>query len=615
MANLAGSPAAHWSPDRMSAKSRGAERYILAARLLSLGLAAMTMGGTAGATNCFSVVDESQWSLIINHNPYQAAISLTVAGGGPEVLTCLRRQPEAVYRILLLGDAGSQQFLHPTLHVWVGSTSRLLATPPPFFPYLIYGGRYRLAFALCGTAGHTSSSAGSCNSSEEDDSLVYSDYVNLQPEVRPHCSPAGFEGNASLIETDTPTVGGMKVIFRFAFSPCSPVQPYDEVNVTLYSSARREECGTVGAAPVMEDRLQLEKSTNGQDAIVAYQTPELEGNHFYCLSASLSHISCKLSTVVEPPNHCWLRSDPVWVVAVPPIGLIIPVCQTHLACAWLYIAVTGTLLFLVSLLLALVCVRGCDRRREAKARAADEVDFSGDVVELGPVGEPRARSWAHLHADWEAREDKARAKILLLYSPDTKLFKELQAALKSFLQLACHSDVYDLFDDALFDTIAVDPSEWLEKFVNDRDVKIIVISSIGAYRRQMALQGQMPLNLPENTLLDGLFTSGLRFVSTYPGLATGSGRVATARYEMLHLTEEGHRLLPPVGGNREFLIPTQLHELFCWLHQLQPLDLMGKPWDHYHLELQLLQDALRLARRDRTLVSGTSGMANGLTLI
>ena len=92
-----------------------------------------------------------------------------------------------------------------------------------------------------------------------------------------------------------------------------------------------------------------------------------------------------------------------------------------------------------------------------------------------------ARSWAQLHAEWEARadQDKTRARILLLYSPDTKLFKELQAALKSFLQLACHSDVYDLFDDALFDTIALDPSDWLEKFLNDRNVKIIVISSIG----------------------------------------------------------------------------------------------------------------------------------------
>ena len=63
------------------------------------------------------------------------------------------------------------------------------------------------------------------------------------------------------------------------------------------------------------------------------------------------------------------------------------------------------------------------------------------------------------------------------------------------------------------------------------------------------------------------------------------------RYEMLHLTEEGHRLGPPIGGgaNNEFLIPTELHELFCWVHQLQPLDLMGKPWANYHLEHQLLQ--------------------------
>jgi hypothetical protein len=105
------------------------------------------------------------------------------------------------------------------------------------------------------------------------------------------------------------------------------------------------------------------------------------------------------------------------------------------------------------------------------------VDFSGEVIELEPVSE--RLSWSQLHAQWERRQDKARARILLLYSPDTKLFKELQAALKSFLQLACHSEVYDLFDDALFDSIALDPSEWLEKLVSDGGVKIIIISSIG----------------------------------------------------------------------------------------------------------------------------------------
>ena len=76
-------------------------------------------------------------------------------------------------------------------------------------------------------------------------------------------------------------------------------------------------------------------------------------------------------------------------------------------------------------------------------------------------------------------------------------------------------------------------------------------------------------------------------------LTNALGKQATARYEMLHLTEEDHKLGPPVGchNTREFLILTQLHELFCWVHQLKPLDLMGKPWSNYHLEMQLFWDA------------------------
>ena len=79
----------------------------------------------------------------------------------------------------------------------------------------------------------------------------------------------------------------------------------------------------------------------------------MQGDQLYCLSASVSHISCQLAAV-EPPNHCWLRSDPVWVAAIPPIGRIISVCRSHLACAWLYIAVSGSLLLLLSFLLAIL---------------------------------------------------------------------------------------------------------------------------------------------------------------------------------------------------------------------------------------------------------------------
>jgi len=43
---------------------------------------------------------------------------------------------------------------------------------------------------------------------------------------------------------------------------------------------------------------------------------------------------------------------------------------------------------------------------------------------------------------------------------------------------------------------------------------------------------------------------------------------------------------------------------------------MGKPWLNYHLEMQLLQDALKLVRRDRTNFAGTNnGLGNGFTII
>ena len=54
-----------------------------------------------------------------------------------------------------------------------------------------------------------------------------------------------------------------------------------------------------------------------------------------------------------------------------------------------------------------------------------------------------------LHKEWESGEEKPRGKILLLYSPDTKLFRELQEALKSFLDLACHCDILSAITQAL----------------------------------------------------------------------------------------------------------------------------------------------------------------------
>jgi len=572
------------------------EHFIL---LLLIWLSTTSLAQDPLPKNCFSFVDESQWSRVLGFNSTSASLSVLVEGAGSSVQTCLRRRSGDIYIVSVVGDLESARYLSATEHGWRGKASVLLLDPPTF-AYLVYPGRYRLKLTYCGPE--------SCSDPSLHES-VFTDFISVPSSVAPGCEDGATNGTG--LEERDAQVEQMTASFHFSFPPCS-VHSYDSANVSLFSANNRDECcaDCNGATLVYEDNVpvMLTNREEDEEAMIRYTSPRLRGDRYYCVSITLSHISCRLATLRQE-NICYLRASiPVWVPAVPLISTIIPFCTSHFACAWLYVTVAGCLFLFTSLCLAILLLRCCRRRKSGKP--GDEVDFAGER-ELHEVQQERV-SWGSLHKEWESGEEKARGKILMLYSPDTKLFKELQEALKSFLELACHCDIYDLFDDALFDTIALDPSEWLQEFVNDQDVKIVVISSIGAFHRQLALKGSMPLNLPSglsDNILDGLFTSGLRFISNYPSLAA-SGRVATARYEMLHLTEEAYKLAPPLASPpvREFLVPTQLHELFCWVHGLQPLDVMGKPWANYHLEMQLLQDALKLARRDRGVVSNyTSG--------
>ncbi len=223
------------------------------------------------------------------------------------------------YRIAVFGDSESGRFLSPRLHTWEGSGARLVASPPAFL-YLIYGGRYRLGFSLCSTR------VGCISEEEEEEgALVYSDYVNLQPEATPLCDPPELEGgnsSAASVLVNPPTVRGMRAAFRFAFSPCAPLLPYDEANVTLHSSVSREECGT-GSTTVLEDRRPLEESSAGGHVVVVYQTPDLEVRKTECRTVQCTGT---LLTWVTCGDVSIRPSRPIaeTVGARPPLAVPIP---------------------------------------------------------------------------------------------------------------------------------------------------------------------------------------------------------------------------------------------------------------------------------------------------
>ena len=56
-------------------------------------------------------------------------------------------------------------------------------------------------------------------------------------------------------------------------------------------------------------------------------------------------------------------------------------------------------------------------------------------------------------------------------------FKELQASFRSFLELACHCVVLDLFDEELLQAIAYDPEAWIDQLLRDDRFKVIVVCS------------------------------------------------------------------------------------------------------------------------------------------
>jgi hypothetical protein len=87
------------------------------------------------------------------------------------------------------------------------------------------------------------------------------------------------------------------------------------------------------------------------------------------------------------------------------------------------------------------------------------------------------RTWSDVHEDFYREPPANPGKILLLYSPDSRPFKELQVAFRSFLELACHCVVLDLFDEELLAAIAYDPEAWIDQLLRDDRFKVIVVCS------------------------------------------------------------------------------------------------------------------------------------------
>lgn len=608
--------------------------------------------------NCWALVNEDEWPRIINFDQANSTIRILTQQTGPRVKRCLQEQGMKLsisYRMTLTRSFGNEslalgnqiQSVQKWLRAENGFESQ--SNRIPAFNYIILRGLYRITFEFCdmdselddygcesGSPASIVSPPIPVNTSHPG---VDNSWCLIDEAVRPPQPPIA-EATQTMpsqqprrLEKYAPIVKDNYVNFSFAFLPCHKVLPYEQAVVSVFQSNENDtdvcqngleiiktKVAVVAAHLVKNRHRNNEKSSSSAEvekpakyeteAVIAYQTPELESDRFYCIRITSTHPFCQslkptpfLSDPgvarVALPEFCNFTSATVYITNLPFITQLVPFCTSHFKCGWLYITVVGTTALLLSFLCALICNLCCCRRRKSqnsRSRRPNELSLSPSNLDTLKLTDIRPkRTWLDVHEDFYREPPTNPGKILLLYSPDSKKFKELQGAFRSFLELACHCVVLDLFDEELLQAIAYDPEAWIDQLLRDDRFKVIVVCSQGAYKRHQAILNGEVLNIPNTDSLDGLFSAGLRFLQARQ---YDKGRLALARYEMLHLSSADFRF-DELGADREFDVPTQLHELFCWIHSHDPLDLLGKPWARYHLELQLLQDALKKARMDR----------------
>jgi len=622
---------------------------VLAAAVISA-MAAATASSAADAAedgrNCFHLLDEEGWRKVVEHDRAQAKVIFR-ASAEPQFAECLLNQEDAslAYQLRLMRTTGTNS--EEEQEVMRSTPEKLLredvvgnATFLPEFRYLVLRGSYRIMARACQLLEENSKGISiACeeedNEDDDDDDkeqrvaesgVIAQLSSNL---LSASClgkggsnSSSDSQRNGKVLRTWAEPETQGTLVFTFLFESCMDEEdeegalPYETASVFVIM--KKEDQAPTVCDPNLPDNHVLAmvnvpvKSAAGA-LRVEHAAAGLTTGLTYCAYATLdTHPLCpKLDAgVASGPDFCAMRSPWASPAAKLPWADWLPYCATHLKCAWVYVTAACSVALALSCALAVCLVHcakcRCCRKKKSKRRYSveDPVAFDCLTTVDGAARGSSKRTWADVHSQWDTDPPKGPGKILLLYSPDTKLFRELQESLKSFLEVACHCIVLDLFDEDLFATIAYDPEAWLTNLLDDPDFKVIVIESQGAYKRYQSLAGKEVLNIPEPGALGGLFSAALAFFLRRRERADPS-RLALARYETLPLSA-GDFSLPSLAPResaltREFLVPTELHEFFCWVHGHDPLDLLGKPWDRYHLELQLLTDALKRARRERPL--------------
>ena len=282
-------------------------------------------------------------------------------------------------------------------------------------------------------------------------------------------------------------------------------------------------------------------------------------NTSYCLLLRLNHPSCSVN---DPGPRC--------VIQVPNPGVCSPQLLSSsrlLLTEPVFIAlVVGILVTCLTCLLWIVVK--CTRDHVSSLSSSPEPEK--DIYKNKNM--PRSLTIDEMEHICRLRQQE----LILVYFPDTEMFKTLNRRFRDWLMslnILNVNDVIDIYDEKFSDSpdsFLNNPDGWVSNLLSDPERRVVLVTSKLAYECLIHMRkGLDPPKFPENDTYSKLLVHILKYLDS--DMFKGNyRRLICVRYEDLKICDRryGSESFNIVPGT-EYLLPQHLEDIARWIHPVE----------------------------------------------
>ena len=310
-------------------------------------------------------------------------------------------------------------------------------------------------------------------------------------------------------------------------------------------------------------------------------------NTSHCALLRLAHPSCRDTEAAAAP-HCTLALARPAVCSPDTVAG----AGAGLAGAWLtqpmFMAIIITILLTCLALLLWIVVK-CAQDQVSSLSSSPEPEK--DIYKNKNM--PRSLTIDEMEHICRLRQQE----LILLYFPDTEMFKTLNRRFRDWLlslNILNVNDVIDIYDEKFSDSpdgFLKNPDGWVSNLLSDPERRVVLVTSKLAYECLIHMRkGLDPPKFPENDNYSKLLVHILKYLDS--DMFKGNyRRLICVRYEDLKICDRryGSESFNIVPGT-EYLLPQHLEDIARWIH---PVEARPGLWADHRPQVRHLMEYIK----------------------